>query len=124
MIVVYAKLDEPAVDRRDRRVLTFVLDQGMEGLAQSKPFRKMGINSSPTGELFFNNVRLARDRLLGETEDSVGKSDGRPARGPKFAAERIGVAALSLGVIEQCLRLCVEYSKSRKRGARKSAGSS
>ena len=39
----------------------------MEGFVQSKPFRKMGIHSSRTGELFFNNVRLGRDRLLGET---------------------------------------------------------
>ncbi|MBP0645364.1 acyl-CoA dehydrogenase family protein, partial [Mycobacterium tuberculosis] len=36
IIVVYAKLDEPGVDRRDRKVLTFVLDKGMEGLTQSK----------------------------------------------------------------------------------------
>ena len=78
VVVVYAKLDEGAgVDKRDRKVLTFVLDRGMEGFVQSKPFRKMGIHSSRTGELFFDNVRLGRDRLLGETEDSCG---GRRAR--------------------------------------------
>src|SRR5689334_14827630 len=71
--VVYAKLDEgDGADKRDRKVLTFVLDRGMEGFVQSKPFRKMGIHSSRTGELFFNNVRLGRDRLLGETEDAAG----------------------------------------------------
>ena len=53
-------------DRRHRPVLTFVLDAGMPGLTQGKPFKKMGMMSSPTGELFFDNVRLARDRLLGE----------------------------------------------------------
>ena len=36
----------------------------------------MGIHSSPTGELFFDNVRLEPDRLLGETEDHEG-GDGR-----------------------------------------------
>ena len=73
VVVVYAKLDEgdPGVDKRDRKVLTFVLDRGMEGFVQSKPFRKMGIHSSRTGELFFDNVRLGRDRLLGETEDNA-----------------------------------------------------
>jgi alkylation response protein AidB-like acyl-CoA dehydrogenase len=114
--VVYAKLNEDGAgdspsNRRDRKVLTFVLDRGMEGFVQSKPLRKMGIHSSRTGELFFNNVRLGRDRLLGETEDAAG--DGRASARSNFSAERIGVAAMALGVIEECLRLCVDYAKSR-----------
>jgi alkylation response protein AidB-like acyl-CoA dehydrogenase len=112
VVVVYAKLDEPGVDKRDRNVLTFVLDRGMEGFVQSKPFRKMGIHSSRTGELFFNNVRLGRDRLLGETEEAAG--DGRASARSNFSAERIGVAAMALGVIEECLRLSVDYAKNRK----------
>ena len=114
VVVVYAKLDEgDGADKRDRKVLTFVLDRGMEGFVQSKPFRKMGIHSSRTGELFFNNVRLGRDRLLGETEDNDA-GDGRASARSNFSAERIGVAAMSLGVIEECLRLCVDYAKGRK----------
>jgi len=118
VVVVYAKLDEgdPSVDKRDRKVLTFVLDRGMEGFVQSKPFRKMGIHSSRTGELFFSNVRLGRDRLLGETDgdgaDAV--SDGRDSARSSFSTERIGVAAMALGVIEECLRLSVDYAKGRK----------
>jgi alkylation response protein AidB-like acyl-CoA dehydrogenase len=114
VVVVYAKLDEgdPNVDKRDRKVLTFVLEKGMDGFVQSKPFRKMGIHSSRTGELFFNNVRLGRDRLLGETEDSAA-GDGRESARSNFSAERIGVAAMALGVIEECLRLCVDYAKNR-----------
>ena len=83
VVVVYAKLDEgDGADKRDRKVLTFVLDRGMEGFVQSKPFRKMGIHSSRTGELFFNNVRLGRDRLLGETEgDQPSRATAAPARG-------------------------------------------
>lgn len=66
-IVVYAKLDEnDSTPPRDRKVLTFVLDSGMEGVTRGAPFQKMGIHSSPTGELFFSNVRLGKDRLLGE----------------------------------------------------------
>lgn len=114
VVVVYAKLDEgDGADKRDRKVLTFVLDKGMEGFVQSKPFRKMGIHSSRTGELFFNNVRLGRDRLLGETEDNK-SGDGRDSARSSFSAERIGVAAMALGVIEECLRLSVDYAKSRK----------
>jgi alkylation response protein AidB-like acyl-CoA dehydrogenase len=115
VVVVYAKLDEPGLkneDKRDRKVLTFVLDRGMEGFVQSKPFRKMGLHSSRTGELFFNNVRLGRDRLLGETEDNAA-GDGRASARANFSAERIGVAAMAMGVIEECLQLCVDYAKSR-----------
>jgi alkylation response protein AidB-like acyl-CoA dehydrogenase len=110
--VVYAKVADPDVPHRDRKVLTFVLDKGMEGFVQSKPFRKMGIHSSRTGELFFDDVRLGRDRLLGETEDG-GNGDGRDSARANFSAERIGVAAMALGVIEECLRLSVDYAKSR-----------
>lgn len=112
VVVVYAKLDEPGVNKRDRKVLTFVLDRGMDGFVQSKPFHKMGIHSSRTGELFFNNVRLGRDRLLGETENNA-SGDGRDSARSSFSAERIGVAAMSLGVIEECLRLSVDYAKNR-----------
>lgn len=111
--VVYAKLDDGSgVPIRDRPVLLFVLDKGMPGFVQSAPMRKMGLHSSPTGELFFDNVRLGRDRLLGETEQHRG-GDGRDSARTGFVTERVGVAAMALGVITECLRLCVDYAKSR-----------
>ena len=109
-IVFICKLDEgnpPA----DRKVLTFVLDKGMPGLTQSKPLRKMGMHSSPTGELFLDDVRVGKDRLLGETEDIPG--GGRSGAKDTFSMERSGVAAMSLGIIERCLELSVEYAKNR-----------
>ena len=109
-IVFICKLDEgnpPA----ERKVLTFVLDKGMPGLTQSKPLRKMGMHSSPTGELFLDDVRVGRDRLLGETEDIPG--GGRSGAKDTFSMERSGVAAMSLGIIERCLELSVEYAKNR-----------
>src|ERR1700756_233645 len=89
VLVVYAKLDDgdPSGDRRNRPVLIFVLDAGMPGLTQGKPFKKMGMMSSPTGELFFDNVRLTPDRLLGETEQHSG--GGRDSARANFAAERV-----------------------------------
>ncbi|MFF0635639.1 acyl-CoA dehydrogenase family protein [Nocardia sp. NPDC004151] len=113
-VVVYAKLDEgDGADKRDRKVLTFVLDKGMEGFTQGKPFKKMGLHASPTGELFFDNVRLGRDRLLGETEEHEG-GDGRESARSSFTAERIGVAFMALGIVNECHRLCVDYAKTRK----------
>lgn len=114
VLVVYAKLDEgdASVDRRHRPVLVFVLDAGMPGLTQGKPFKKMGMMSSPTGELFFDNVRLSPDRLLGESEQHT-DGDGRDSARANFAAERIGIAMMALGIIDECHRLCVDYAKSR-----------
>ena len=113
VLVVYAKLDDgDETDKRNRKVLTFVLDKGMEGLTQGKAFKKMGMMSSPTGELSFDNVRLTPDRLLGETEDHE-SGDGRESARASFAGERVGVAILSLGIINECLRLCVDYARTR-----------
>ncbi len=113
VLVVYAKLDDgSAQDKRHRPVLVFVLDSGMPGLTQGKPFKKMGMMSSPTGELFFDNVRLGPDRLLGETEQPS-DGDGRDSARANFAAERIGIAMMALGIINECHRLCVDYAKSR-----------
>jgi alkylation response protein AidB-like acyl-CoA dehydrogenase len=117
VLVVYAKLDSadsgnsPA-DKRNRPVLVFVLDSGMPGLTQGKPFKKMGMMSSPTGELFFDNVRLSPDRLLGESEQHT-DGDGRDSARANFAAERIGIATMALGIINECHRLCVDYAKTR-----------
>jgi hypothetical protein len=116
--VVFAKLDEGAAagenpGRRDRKVLTFVLDKGMEGFTQGRPFKKMGLMSSPTGELFFDNVRLGRDRLLGEREPSADTGDSKDEVRSGFTVERIGVASLALGIINECHRLCVDYAKNR-----------
>ncbi len=114
VLVVYAKLDDrdSTVDRRNRPVLVFVLDSGMPGLTQGKPFKKMGMMSSPTGELFFDNVRLSPDRLLGESEQHT-DGDGRDSARANFAAERIGIAMMALGIINECHRLCVDYAKTR-----------
>ncbi|WP_067802015.1 acyl-CoA dehydrogenase family protein [Actinomadura formosensis] len=126
-IVFYCKLDDgdrspaPAhhpsseeprsasADPRDREILTFVLDRGMEGLEQSRPLRKMGLHSSPTGELFLNDVRAGADRLL-----ASGTQGGKESAKQNFVTERAGVAAMALGVIEECLKLSVEYAKTRE----------
>ncbi len=108
--VFICKLDEGNPPEQ-RKVLSFVLERGMTGFVQSKPLRKMGMHSSPTGELFLDDVRVGRDRLIGETEDlPAGGRDGAKAT---FQMERSGVAAMALGIVEECLELSVQYAKDR-----------
>ena len=109
-IVFICKLDE-GNPPEERKILSFVLDSGMEGLEQTKPLRKMGMHSSPTGELFLDDVRVGIDRLIGETEDMP--KGGREGAKATFLMERAGVAAMALGMIEKCLELSVEYAKER-----------
>ncbi len=107
-IVFICKLDEQN-DPRERKVLSFVLDKGTTGLEQTKPLRKMGLHSSPTGELFLNDVFVEKDRLLGETEEISYRTGAKDT----FKAERTGVVAMALGIVNQCLSLSSEYAKTR-----------
>jgi len=61
--VFICKLDDGSTPPRERRVLSFVLDRGMPGFEQSPPLRKMGLHSSPTGQLFLSDVEVGIDRL-------------------------------------------------------------
>jgi alkylation response protein AidB-like acyl-CoA dehydrogenase len=109
-IVFICKFDEGNAPE-DRKMLSFILDKGTPGLEQSKPLKKMGLHSSPTGELFLSDVRVGRERLIGETEDVP--AGGRTAAKATFNMERSGVAAMALGIISQCLELSVDYAKNR-----------
>lgn len=112
-IVLYAKLDEGRdVPLRQRPVVCFVLDRGMPGLVQSGPLRKMGLHSSPTGELFLSDVAVGPDRLLGGPR-AAEEPQGRESAKENFAAERAGVAAMALGVIEACLERSVAFARQR-----------
>lgn len=113
-IVFICKLEEEGVDPRDRRILHFVLDRGMPGLEQTKPLRKMGLHSSPTGEVFAHDVRCGMDRLLGgEKALAGGAKSGRGDAKATFQMERSGVAAMALGIVERCLELSVRYARER-----------
>ena len=109
-IVFICKFDE-GNEPSERKILSFVVDKGTPGVEQSKPLRKMGMHSSPTGELFFDDVRVGIDRLIGETENPP--AGGREGAKATFMQERSGVAAMSLGIIEECLDISVDYAKNR-----------
>ncbi len=107
-IVFICKLDDGRPPEQ-RKVLTFILDGDTPGLVRSKPLRKMGLHASPTGELFLEEVRVPRSRLLGETEDAPSREGAKAT----FTDERTGVAAMALGIVERCIELCTEYAKTR-----------
>jgi acyl-CoA dehydrogenase len=99
-ILFYAKLDDGSdTPLRQRPVLTFILDGGL--------------HSSPTGELFLTDARVGQDRLLGESEGKPGGREGSESAKGNFVTERAGVAAMALGLIEECLKLSVQYAKDR-----------
>lgn len=114
-IVFICKFDE-GNPPDERKILSFVLEKGDPGLEQSKPMKKMGLHSSPTGELFLTDVRVGMDRLLGGEAvlGSSGNRAGREAAKATFTMERSGVAAMALGIISQCIDKSVEYAKERK----------
>ena len=107
-IVFICKLDE-GNDPKLRKIVSFILDKDTPGLTRSKPLRKMGLHASPTGEIFLDDVRVGKDRLIGESEEAQSRAGAKET----FTSERTGVAAMALGMVEQCLRLSVDYAKTR-----------
>ena len=107
-IIFICKLDDGR-PQAERRVVSFILDRDTPGLTASKPLRKMGLHGSPTGQLFLDDVRVPRDRLLGETEEAPASAGAKDT----FTAERTGVAAMALGIIAECQQLSLEYSQRR-----------
>ena len=105
-IVFICKFDE-GNDPADRKILSFVLDKGMPGLVQSKPLRKMGMHSSPTGELFLDDVRVPAENLLGaEGQGFVHLVHNLPQ-------ERLSIAAAAVAGAEAALGWTLEYVKER-----------
>ena len=80
-LVFICKLDDGSdTPSRQRPIMTFVLDSGMPGLVQSKPLRKMGQHSSPTGELHLENVQVREGRLLKATSAECREGIGQLGR--------------------------------------------
>jgi len=66
--VVYAKVDR-GQSPAERPVHAFIVEREMEGLSTSKPFEKMGMKDSPTGQVFMDDVKVPVENLLGGTEE-------------------------------------------------------
>ncbi|HET6630232.1 MAG TPA: acyl-CoA dehydrogenase family protein [Woeseiaceae bacterium] len=62
LVVVVART-EPG---RSHGLSLFVVERGMEGFERGRNLKKMGLKSQDTAELFFNNVKVPKENLLGE----------------------------------------------------------
>ncbi|MFW5920457.1 MAG: acyl-CoA dehydrogenase family protein, partial [Polyangiales bacterium] len=116
VLVVYACIEGEG-ERGDRKnVHPFVVERGAEGLELSPPMKKMGMKSSPTGEIFLNDVRVPADHLLGGEPGSA-----RDQVKDVFAGERTGSAPMAAGITERCLEVCLDYAQQRKQWGREIA---
>jgi alkylation response protein AidB-like acyl-CoA dehydrogenase len=109
VFVVYARVDR-GQPRNEQPVCTFVLEKGMPGFTQGKPFKKMGMRDSPTCELFFEDVRVPAANLLGGKEKASGRKDVKESLGN----ERSGVPAMAWGIIEKCYEASKKYVVERQ----------
>jgi alkylation response protein AidB-like acyl-CoA dehydrogenase len=109
VFLVYAKTD-------DGGVATFIVERGLAGVSVGPPFKKMGMRDSPTSEVFFDDVRLGVEHLLG------GKERGRAGRGDtkdSLGSERSGVPAMAWGIIERCYDASLQYVRDREQFGRR-----
>ncbi len=107
VFVVYAKIDR-GQPKKEQPVHSFIIERDMEGVSTGKPFHKMGMKDSPTGEIFMDDVRVPRENLLGEEKENI-----RDAAKESLGSERSALPAMALGIIEKCYELSVEYAKQR-----------
>ncbi len=109
-LLVYAKMEHGELPMRERPIQAFILERGMKGLELSKPMRKMGMWSSPTGEVFLDNVHVPADQLLGEREKEPHREGARDV----FHGERTGIVPMCFGIIERCLEESIRYARERE----------
>jgi alkylation response protein AidB-like acyl-CoA dehydrogenase len=91
--LVYAR------EQPEGSIQAFIVERELRGVSASRAFEKMGMKSSPTGQVFFDAVRIPKENLLGlgiRDRDHVRRS---------LAAERVGIAALSYGIAERCFEI-------------------
>lgn len=95
-------------DRRMHGGTCFIVERGMPGLSIGQPFDKLSLRSSPTAEVFFDNVRLTDEHVLGEIDNGFSiLLDG-------LDLERVFEGASNTGIGQACLDVAVPYALERK----------
>ena len=90
-----------------RGISAFIVEKGWKGFYFGDHYDKMGIRSSSTAELIFDNVEVPRENLLGK------EGDGFKIAMSTLDGGRIGIAAQALGIAQGAYDAAVAYSKER-----------
>lgn len=103
--VVFAKTD---VDAKHRGISAFIVEAGTEGFTYGKKEKKLGIRSSPTTELIFENCRIPKANLLGK------EGEGFKIAMTTLDGGRSGIAAQAVGIAQGALDAAANYAKERE----------
>jgi alkylation response protein AidB-like acyl-CoA dehydrogenase len=104
--VVFARTDKEA--QKHHGISAFIVEKGTPGFSFGKKEKKMGIRSSPTMELVFENCRIPAANLLGE------EGKGFKVAMKTLDGGRIGIASQALGIAQGALDATVAYVTQRE----------
>ena len=104
--VVLARSDKSA--EKHRGISAFIVEKGTSGFSFGKKEAKMGIRSSPTMELVFDNCRIPGENLLGQ------EGQGFKVAMKTLDGGRIGIASQALGIAQGALDAAIAYTKDRE----------
>lgn len=91
-----------------RGISAFIVEKGWEGFTFGDHYDKMGIRSSSTAELIFNNVKVPKENLLGK------EGEGFKIAMSTLDGGRIGIASQALGIAQGAFENALEYAKERE----------
>lgn len=90
-----------------RGISAFIVEKGWEGFTFGDHYDKLGIRSSATAELIFNDVKVPKENLLGK------EGEGFKIAMSTLDGGRIGIAAQALGIAQGAYEHALEYSRER-----------
>lgn len=105
VLVVYATVDR---EKGAGGVTAFLVEKDAPGFTVSKKTDKMGLRTSPMGELFLDDCRVPADNRLGK------EGTGVAAFTHSMDWERGCILASAVGTMERLLEGCIRYAKMRK----------
>lgn len=103
--LVLAKTDP---EKGTKGISAFVVEREMEGVKPGSPMHKLGMNSSDTTEVVFENVKIPAENMIGD--EGMGFVDTMKV----LDGGRIGIGALSVGIARGALEESIKYSQERK----------
>jgi len=104
-VVVVAAVTDPA--KGHRGISNFIVEKGTPGFRPGRDEEKMGLKSSVTSQLFFEDCRIPRENLLG------GEGEGFKQFLSVLDAGRVAIGAMALGLAQAALDASIEYAKER-----------